>query len=69
MGNDMDDSKETYKSPSEILSNKISGILTDKKFILSSDSSGLEKKLISGKVTAEDWMLMAEKAMDKGESK
>lgn len=39
----MDDSKETYKSPSEILSKKISGILTDKKFILSSDSSGLEK--------------------------
>lgn len=65
----MDDSKETYKSPSEILSKKISGILTDNKFILSSDSMGLEKKLISGKVTAEDWMLMAEKAMDKGENK
>lgn len=56
------------KTPSELLAEKILSTLTDRSLILTEDTGKMQQKLAGGKLKPEDWRLLIEKALDKGES-
>lgn len=51
---------------SEDLARKVLPILAERKLVLAEDVERYAIKLASGKMKAEDWRLLVEKAMDKG---
>jgi hypothetical protein len=65
MGVDMS-GEEKNNTPSVVLANRIVKALTDQGLLLSGDVSKLSSKLSEGKITPEDWKLIAEKVIDQG---
>ena len=58
----------SLKSPSELLAERIASALVDQKLLLVEDAKRIRPYLASGKMKAEDWRLLAEKALDKEEN-
>ena len=56
----------TPQTPSEQLAEKILVALEAAKFVLPADTKKIANNLASGKLRAEDWRLVIEKAIDKG---
>lgn len=70
MGTDMTtDSEIQTKTPSEQLAERILTTLTNKKFILPDDAKNIADKLATGKLQAEDWRMVIEKAIYASEEK
>lgn len=61
----MSESDAPVKTPSEILAEKIVGVLADKKLVLTGDVKKISLNLAAGKLKAEDWRMAVEKALDK----
>ena len=61
----MSESSVPVKTPSELLSEKIVGVLAEKKLVLSGDVQKVALNLANGKLKAEDWRMAIEKAIDK----
>jgi hypothetical protein len=65
MGVDMSESNVPVKTPSELLADKIVGVLSEKKLVLDGDVKNVAMNLANGKLKAEDWRMAIEKAIDK----
>lgn len=61
----MSESNVPVKTPSELLADKIVGVLAEKKLVLSADVQNVALNLAIGKLKAEDWRMAIEKAIDK----
>ena len=61
----MSESSEPVKTPSELLAEKIVGVLAEKKLVLGGDAQKVALNLANGKLKAEDWRVAIEKAIDK----
>lgn len=61
----MSESIVPVKTPSELLADKIVGVLAEKKLVLSGDVKNVAQNLAIGKLKAEDWRMAIEKAIDK----
>lgn len=53
------------KTPSEELAELILPLLAESKLLLPEDADKYKTKMASGTMKAEDWLLAAEKALDK----
>jgi hypothetical protein len=65
MGVDMSESNVPLKTPSELLAEKIVGVLAENNLILGGDIQKIVPNLANGKLKAEDWRMAIEKAIDK----
>ena len=65
MGDAMSELNVPVITPSELLSEKIVGVLAEKKLVLSGDVQKVALNLANGKLKAEDWRMVIEKAIDK----
>ena len=61
----MSESSVPVKTPSELLAEKIVGVLAEKKLVLGGDAQKVALNLANGKLKAEDWRVAIEKAIDK----
>lgn len=61
----MSDTGALQKLPSEILSEQIVQILVEHKLLLPADAKKTQTSLAGGKLKADDWRLVIEKALDK----
>lgn len=61
----MSDAEENDKTPSEELAEILTNALLDKGLILKEDAPHTSLEIASGKLKAEDWRLLIEKALDK----
>ncbi len=64
----MDESDAPVKTPSEILAEKVVGVLAERELVLADDIQQMSLDLAIGKLRAEDWRVAIEKAIDKGAS-
>lgn len=55
------------KSPSEELVEVIVPLLVERGLLLPADAAKAKARIAAGTMKAEDWLLVTEKAMDKGE--
>lgn len=53
------------KTASELLATKVAEALLEKKLIVEADAQKFKKDLAAGKLKAEDWRVLVEKAIDK----
>jgi ribosomal protein S1 len=68
MGVGMSISDTRLKTPSEVLAEKVVAGLVAKALVLSNDAKKLTVNISTGKLKAEDWRLVIEKAIDKDAS-
>ena len=61
----MSDAEEKAKTPSEELAEIVSSALLGSGLILEKDAPYITPEIASGKLKAEDWRLLIEKALDK----
>lgn len=61
----MSKSDAQTKTPSELLAAKVAEVLVEKAVITKTDAQKFTQSLASGKLKAEDWRVLVEKAIDK----
>ncbi len=61
----MSDAEENDKTPAEELAEIVTNALLDEGLILKEDAPHTSREIASGKLRAEDWRLLIEKALDK----
>ena len=61
----MSESNVPLKTPSELLAEKIVGVLAENSLILGGDIQKIVRNLANGKLKAEDWRMAIEKVIDK----
>ncbi|BBA34073.1 uncharacterized protein sS8_2121 [Methylocaldum marinum] len=64
----MSETSSRSKAPSELLAEQIAHELVDKALVLANDAKTMQRSLAAGKLKAEDWRLLIEKAIDKGDA-
>ena len=61
----MSESNVPLKTPSELLAEKIVGVLAENSLILGGDIQKIVRNLANGKMKAEDWRMAIKKVSDK----
>ncbi|MGZ0019843.1 hypothetical protein [Nitrosomonas sp. wSCUT-2] len=56
------------RTPSEEVAEVVIQVIKRKKLLLPDDSDKIKAKIAAGTMKSEDWLLVAEKAVEKGEN-